>query len=72
VVFGKSPLENVTMSSVSFDGQTTLAFDALGVPNSYTPGTGLQPLNSGSVVISAPNASLTVSVLPYSGEVKVQ
>jgi prepilin-type N-terminal cleavage/methylation domain-containing protein len=72
VVFGKSPLENVTMSSISFDGQTTLAFDALGVPNSYTAGVGLQPLNSGSVVIAAPNASMTVSVLPYSGEVKVQ
>jgi len=71
-VFGKAPLDGVTMSSVSFDGKTTLAFDSLGVPYSVDAAGVKQTLNAGSVVVSAKNASLTVQVLPYSGEVKIQ
>ena len=71
-VFGVAPLDGVSMSSVSFDGKTTLGFDSLGVPYSVDLAGIKQTLNSGSVVVSAKNASLTVSVLPYSGEVKIQ
>ncbi|HZL36810.1 MAG TPA: prepilin-type N-terminal cleavage/methylation domain-containing protein [Tepidisphaeraceae bacterium] len=73
VVFGNGALKNVTMSSVSFDGQTTVAFDSLGVPYSYNAGTQTtSALVAGSVVLQSGNATLTVSVQPYSGEIKVQ
>lgn len=71
-VFGQSPLDGVSLGSVSFDGQTTVAFNELGVPLSVSTAGVAQTLNSGAVVIQAPKASLTVSVQPYSGEVKVQ
>jgi len=70
-VLGVSPLTNVTFSSVSFDGNPVLAFDALGTPYSYNAGV-LNALNSGSVVLKCNTNQLTVSVQPYSGEIKVQ
>jgi prepilin-type N-terminal cleavage/methylation domain-containing protein len=70
-VFGVAPLDNVTFSSVSFDGQTVLAFDSLGTPYSYNGGV-LSALGSGSVVLKCRTNQLTVSVQPYSGEIKVQ
>jgi len=62
---------NVTLSTVSFDGNNTIAFDAMGVPYSYN-GTTTAALISGQVVIKCGGNQLTVSVGPYSGEIKVQ
>jgi len=61
----------VTFASVSFDGQTVLAFDSLGTPYSYNAGV-LSALGSGSVVLQCNTNKLTISVQPYSGEIKVQ
>jgi prepilin-type N-terminal cleavage/methylation domain-containing protein len=72
MVFGTYPLDGVSLGSVSFDGQTILAFNDLGVPQSVTSAGVMQTMNSGSIVIQAKNASITVSVQPYSGEVNAQ
>jgi len=69
--FGVAPLDNVNMQTVSFDGQTTIAFDSLGVPYSYNAGV-LTALGSGSVVLQCNTNKLTLTVQPYSGEIKVQ
>ncbi len=70
-VLGVSPLTNVTFASRSFDGNTVLAFDSLGTPYSYNAGV-LNALNSGSVVVKCNTNQLTITVQPYSGEIKVQ
>ncbi|MDB5332739.1 MAG: putative fimbrial protein [Phycisphaerales bacterium] len=73
VLFGVAPLRSVSLNSVNFDGNTTLAFDTLGIPYSYTSTTQtLTPLTSGTVVLKSGNATTTVTVQPYSGEIKVQ
>jgi prepilin-type N-terminal cleavage/methylation domain-containing protein len=69
---GTGALANVTMNSVSFDGNTTIAFDAIGVPYSWNSTNGTTALNSGSIVLKAGANKLTISIAPYSGEIKVQ
>lgn len=72
-VFGVAPLDNVNFGTVSFDGQTTLAFDALGSPYSYNISTGtMSALNSGSIPLQCNQNKLTVTIQPFSGELKVQ
>lgn len=69
-------LGTVSFNSVSFDGKSTLAFDALGTPYAYDAaaavGARLTPLNSGSLKLSSGDQSLTISIEPYSGEMTVQ
>ena len=62
-------LTNVTFQSVSFDGNTTIAFDQMGVPYSYNAATGLAPLSIGTVVFQAGTNTMTVTVGAYSGQV---
>src|SRR5438270_1697999 len=38
VTFGTGNLNKVKLSSASFDGQTTITFDSLGIPYSYNSG----------------------------------
>lgn len=73
VLFGVAPLRSVSLNSVNFDGNTTVAFDTLGVPYSYASTTQtLAPLTAGTVVLKSGAASTTITVQPYSGEIKVQ
>ncbi|MDB5174941.1 MAG: putative fimbrial protein [Phycisphaerales bacterium] len=73
IVFGTAPLQSVSLNSVSFDGTTTIAFDTLGVPYSYASATQtLAPLTAGTIVLKSGSATTTVTVQPYSGEIKVQ
>lgn len=73
MVFGTGALKSVSPGTISFDGQTTLAFDALGVPYSYNSSTQtLTALAAGSIILQSGDYTLTVSIQPYSGEVKVQ
>lgn len=67
---GTGPLTNVAISSVSFDGNTTISFDQMGVPYSWSAAGGNVALISGSVVFTAGTNNMTVSVSPYSGEIK--
>ena len=64
-------LTGVKFTSVNFDGNTTVVFDAMGVPYSYNASTGTAALVSGAVVIGAGQNKMTVSVAPYSGEINV-
>jgi len=65
-------LKYVKLDSISFDGKPVLAFDELGTPLSFDPGTGSKPpMVSGNIVLKSGTYQLTISVEPYSGELKV-
>jgi prepilin-type N-terminal cleavage/methylation domain-containing protein len=68
---GTGNLTNVSIKTANFDGNFTLAFDSMGVPYSWSGTTGLAALNSGTVVFKAGTNSKTITVSPYSGEIKV-
>jgi prepilin-type N-terminal cleavage/methylation domain-containing protein len=68
-----SGLEQMTLGSANFDGQTCLAFDSLGVPYSYNGSTStLTSLSSGKIQVKAGAVTVTVNVAPFSGEMTFQ
>jgi prepilin-type N-terminal cleavage/methylation domain-containing protein len=68
----KDALKDVVLDDVTFDTQSVLMFDEMGVPHSYNPTTSAAPaLVAGSVRVKSHNYKMTVSVQPYSGELKV-
>jgi MSHA pilin protein MshC len=71
VTVGTGPMANVSVNSASFDGNTTLAFDPMGVPYSWSSGAGPVALSAGSVVFKAGVNKKTVTVSPYSGQIKI-
>jgi prepilin-type N-terminal cleavage/methylation domain-containing protein len=71
VTVGTGALANVAINSASFDTNTTVAFDSMGVPYSWSPSTGPVALVSGSVVFKAGVNTKTVTVAPFSGEIKI-
>ena len=71
VTLGTGNLTNVAIRTANFDGNATVAFDAMGVPYSWSAGTGVAALNSGTVVFKAGRNTKTVTVSAYSGEIKV-
>ncbi len=72
VTVGTGALTNVSINSASFDGNPTVAFDAMGVPYTWDATNGPVALSAGSVVFKAGKNQKTVSVSPYSGQIKVQ
>ncbi|HEY2587185.1 MAG TPA: GspH/FimT family pseudopilin [Tepidisphaeraceae bacterium] len=66
---GTGTMAKVTLNSVSFDGNTTISFDPLGMPFSWSASGGNVPLASGAVVFKAGTYQMTVNVAPYSGEI---
>jgi prepilin-type N-terminal cleavage/methylation domain-containing protein len=76
VTFGSSSttgLQSMSLGSVSFDGQTVIAFDAMGIPYSYNTSTSTATaLVSGTIVIKSGTASSTITVAPFSGQLSVQ
>jgi prepilin-type N-terminal cleavage/methylation domain-containing protein len=70
---GSRGLGDVSLYSVNFDSQLTLAFDELGTPQAYNPSTGsTSELSNGSIVVKSGTVSLTIHVEPYTGEITVQ
>lgn len=69
ITVGTGTLAKVNLNSVSFDGNTTVSFDPMGVPYSWSAGGGNLALTAGSVVFKAGVNQLTVAVAPYSGEI---
>jgi hypothetical protein len=62
----------VVAQTVNFDNQKVVAFDSLGVPYSYNTTTATAAtLNSGTVVLKCGVYSMTIQVMPYSGEIKI-
>lgn len=66
---GTGSLTNVAISSASFDGNTTISFDQMGVPYSWNAAGGNVAMISGSVVFTAGTDQMTVKISPYSGEI---
>lgn len=66
---GTGTLTNVAINSVSFDGNTTISFDQMGVPYSWSAAGGNVAMISGSVVFTAGTNKMTVAISPYSGEI---
>lgn len=66
---GTGTLSKIALNSVSFDGNSTISFDQMGVPYSWSAAGGNVPLTAGSVVFKAGVNQMTVSVAPYSGEI---
>lgn len=65
-------LKDVALDAVSFDAQPVLMFDELGTPRSYNPTNHTSTaMSAGSVRLKSNNYTLTVTVEPYSGELKV-
>jgi len=71
VTTGTGSLPNVAINSASFDSNTTVAFDSMGIPYSWTSGTGPVALSAGSVIFKAGANTKTVTISPFSGEIKI-
>jgi prepilin-type N-terminal cleavage/methylation domain-containing protein len=72
---GTSGLTECSLGTVSFEGQTTVVFDELGVPYAYDPvantTTALTTTGGSTVQVKSGKFTLTVTVEPYTGEIKV-
>jgi prepilin-type N-terminal cleavage/methylation domain-containing protein len=65
-------LKNVVLDDVSFDTQAVLMFDELGAPYAYNETTNTSAsLVAGSVRLRSGTYTLTITVEPYSGELRV-
>jgi prepilin-type N-terminal cleavage/methylation domain-containing protein len=62
---------DVILTSASFNGQDTVAFDETGVPYSYSSGTTTALSGTGTIVLTCGTYSLTVSVSQDTGEITV-
>ena len=62
---------NVILSSASFNGQDTVAFDETGVPYSYSSGATTALSGTGTIVLTCGTCSLTISVSQDTGEITV-
>ena len=75
VNFGASStngLSSMSLSSASFDGQSVIAFDGMGIPYSYNVSNGTaSAMTSGSVVVGAGVNTSTVTVAPFSGGITI-
>lgn len=63
--------QNVTLTSASFNGQNTIAFDETGVPYSYASGVATPLSGTGSIVLTCGTYSLTIYVSQDTGEISV-
>jgi MSHA pilin protein MshC len=75
MTFGQTGPNNissdVTVASVNFGGQTTVAFDEMGTPYSYNAGAATLLSQSGAIVLNCGTYSLTISVTQDTGEITV-
>jgi type II secretory pathway pseudopilin PulG len=75
MTFGQAGSNNISsdvaLGSVSFNGQSTIAFDELGIPYSYNSGTASPLTQPGTIALSCGNYSLTISVTQDTGEITV-
>jgi prepilin-type N-terminal cleavage/methylation domain-containing protein len=65
-------LKDVVLDQVTFDTHTVLMYDEMGAPHSYDPTSQTSaPLAAGSVRIKSHSYTLTITIQPFSGELKV-
>jgi prepilin-type N-terminal cleavage/methylation domain-containing protein len=72
---GSSGLSDISLGTVSFEGQKTIVFDELGVPSFYdsvaNTTTALTTTGGSSIQVKCGTFTLTVTIEPYTGEIKV-
>jgi len=69
---GPPPLRDVKIDSVSFDGQKVVAFDEMGTPYAYNPGTNvLTALTSGTISLKCREMMLNIIIEPFTGELRL-
>jgi len=72
---GTNGLTDVALTSASFEGKTTIAFDELGVPYYYDPvantTTALSTTGGSTIKLTSGKFSMTITIEPYTGEIKV-
>ena len=77
VVLGQkgTALSEISLGTVNIEGFTTIAFDELGVPYSYNASTSattaLSTSGGSTIPVKCGTFTLTISVEPYTGEIKV-
>jgi prepilin-type N-terminal cleavage/methylation domain-containing protein len=65
------PLKDVMLDAATFNGHPILVFDELGTPHAYDADTSTtSTLTSGSVRVKCHDSTMTVTVEPFSGELK--
>jgi prepilin-type N-terminal cleavage/methylation domain-containing protein len=72
---GSPGMDDISLGTVSFEGKKTIVFDELGVPYFYDPATStttaLTTTGGSSIQVKCGTFTLTVSIEPYTGEIKV-
>lgn len=69
---GASPIKDVNIDAVNFDGKSILMFDELGTPFSYDSGTNTEAaLTAGTVRLICRQLTLTITIEPFSGELRI-
>ena len=69
---GPAPLRDVKIDAVSFDGQKVLAFDEMGTPYAYNPGTNvLTALTAGTISLKCKEMLLNIIIEPFTGELRL-
>jgi len=69
--FGSTALDDVTLTSASFDSKDTIAFDEIGAPYSYDSVAGTAALATGQIKIASDGYTMTLTVQPYTGEITI-
>ena len=68
----KDDLRYVVIDQVTFDAKSVLMYDEMGTPYSYDPATQTSTaMAAGSIRLKSHAYTVTVSVQPYSGELKI-
>ena len=69
---GPGPIRDVYIGLADFDGKKILMFDELGTPYSYDAATNTEAaLTAGQVRLTCKALTLTVTVEPFSGELRI-
>ena len=69
---GAKPIRDVTLDTITFDGKTILAFDELGTPLAYDASTSTDtPMNAGKIILACGTLKLTITIEPFSGELRL-
>ena len=64
-------MRDVRINAVTFDGQSILGFDELGVPYAVTSAGVSSAMTSGSVALRCGGHTMTVTIEPFTGELKI-
>ena len=68
---GVHALRDVVVDAADFNGEVTIGFDEMGVPHVWSSTTGTASMTAGSVRLKCGVHVVTVTVEPFTGELKV-